>query len=127
MTMATVLVVDDECGVAKLFESILADEGYRVLTASNGRHGLEMLAKERADLIFLDLMMPILDGAATLIEILAHPAFKRIPVVVMSVISEATVAERCSGYSCFMPKSFKVAQLKIVVGQLLGKSGDPLN
>ncbi len=79
------------------------------------------------DLICLDFMMPVLDGSATLIEILASAAFRRIPVVVMSVISKARVAERCSGCSCFMPKSFKVAQLKIVVGQLLGKSADPLN
>ncbi len=53
--MATVLVVDDEFGIAELFDAILSDEGYRVLTAINGKHGLEVLAKERADLIFTDL------------------------------------------------------------------------
>ena len=64
--MATVLVVDDEFGIAELFDAILTDEGYRVLTAINGRHGLEMLAQERPDLVFLDYMMPVMDGAAML-------------------------------------------------------------
>ena len=50
--MATVLVVDDEFGIADLLDAILTDEGHRVLTAINGQHGLEMLANERVDLIF---------------------------------------------------------------------------
>lgn len=52
--MATVLVVDDEFGIAELFEAILADEGHGVLTAINGKHGLEVLAREPVDLVFLD-------------------------------------------------------------------------
>jgi PleD family two-component response regulator len=53
-SMATVLVVDDEFGIAELFDAILVDEGHRVLTASNGKHGLEVLAHEKPDLVFLD-------------------------------------------------------------------------
>jgi CheY-like chemotaxis protein len=41
-----VLVVDDEFGVADLIDTVLTDEGHRVLTAANGRQGLELLAKE---------------------------------------------------------------------------------
>ena len=44
----------------------LTDEGHRVLTAANGKQGLEVLAKERPDLVFLDYMMPVMDGAAML-------------------------------------------------------------
>ena len=52
--MAVVLVVDDEFGIAELFDAILTDEGHRVLMAANGRQGLEMLAREHPDLVFLD-------------------------------------------------------------------------
>ena len=45
--MGTVLVVDDEFGVADLIDAVLTDEGHRVLTAANGRQGLELLAKEQ--------------------------------------------------------------------------------
>ncbi len=123
--MATVLVVDDEFGIAELFDAVLTDEGHRVLTAINGRHGLEMLAQERPDLVFLDYMMPVMDGAAMLRAMAADPALRAIPVVVMSSLPEAAVAERCSGYAAFLRKPFKVAQVVALAERLLGQRADP--
>jgi RecA/RadA recombinase len=54
LAMATVLVVEDEFGIADLIEAVLEDEGHRILMAANGKQGLEMLAQERPDLVFLD-------------------------------------------------------------------------
>jgi len=122
--VATVLVVDDEFGIAELFEAILADEGHRVLTAINGRHGLERLAEEPADLIFLDFMMPIMNGAAMLRAMADDPSLRRIPIVMMSSMTEATVAERCFGYARFMRKPFKIAQVVALAAELLGRSAD---
>ena len=118
--MATVLVVDDEFGIAELFEAILTDEGHRVLTAINGRHGLEILAAEATNLIFLDYMMPIMDGAAMLNAIVRDPELRRIPVVLMSSLTEGAVEERCRGYARFMRKPFKVAQVVALTGEMLG-------
>jgi len=123
--MALVLVVDDEFGITELFDAVLTDEGHRVLTAMNGRQGLEMLAAERPDLVFTDYMMPVMDGAAMLGAIAADPGLQGIPVVVMSSMPEAVVAERCSGYATFMRKPFKLPELLDVVGQVLG-GGDGL-
>src|SRR5436305_7544704 len=109
--MATVLVVDDEFGIAELFDAILTDEGHRVLTAINGRHGLEMLAQERPNLVFLDYMMPIMNGAAMLRKMAADPTLPAAPVVIMSSLPEAVVAERSSGYTIFLRKPFKIAQV----------------
>jgi CheY-like chemotaxis protein len=120
--MATVLVVDDEFGIAELFDAILTDEGHRVLTAINGRHGLEMLAQERPDLMFLDYMMPVMDGAAMLRAMAADPKLRAIQVVLMSSMPEATVAERCWGYVAFMRKPFRVTQVVALAERLLGKS-----
>jgi CheY-like chemotaxis protein len=119
--MATVLVVDDEFGIAELFDAMLTDEGHRVLTAINGRHGLEVLAKEGAALVFLDYMMPVMDGAAMLRAMAADPALQVTPVVMMSSLPEATVAERCSGYVAFLRKPFKVARVVTLTEQLLSK------
>ena len=118
--MATVLVVDDEFGVAELFEAILADEGHRVMIAVNGRHGLDRLAQERAHLVFLDYMMPIMNGAAMLSAMAADPDLRRIPVVLMSSMAEAAASERCSGYARFMRKPFRVAQVVALTEELLG-------
>lgn len=122
--MATVLVVDDEFGIAELFEAILTDEGHHVLTATNGRHGLEVLAEERADLVFLDYMMPVMNGAAMLSELAADPALRSIPVVIMSAMSEAGVAERCLGYAAFMHKPFRIDQVIALAERFLGKGND---
>ena len=100
--MAVVLVVDDEFGVANLLEDVLQDEGHRVLTASNGRQALERMAAEKPDLIFTDYMMPVMDGAAMLSAMAANPDWKDIPVVLMSSLPEAAVAERCDGYTVFL-------------------------
>jgi len=119
--MATVLVVDDEFGIAELFDAMLTDEGHRVLTAINGRHGLKVLAKERAALVFLDYMMPVMDGAAMLRAMAADPALQATPVVMMSSLPEATIAERCSGYVAFLRKPFKVERVIALTEQLLSK------
>src|SRR3984957_2685090 len=113
--MATVLVVDDEFGIAELFEAILEDEGHRVLTASNGRHGLEVLAKERPDVVFLDYMMPVMDGGNMLRRMTAGKKVKYMPGVMMRSIPWAAVADRCSGYVKFMRKPFYVSQVTDVV------------
>lgn len=124
--MGTVLVVDDEFGIADLIDAVLADEGYRVLTAANGRQGLEILSKERLDLVFLDFMMPVMDGAAVLRSIMANPMLRSIPVVIMSSMPEATVAERCSGYAKFMRKPFRINEVILLAQQLIPSSAGPV-
>lgn len=122
--MATVLVVDDEFGIAELLDAILTDKGHRVLTAINGKHGLEMLAQEPVDLVFLDHMMPVMNGAAMLAALLATPGLRRVPVVMMSAMLEVRIAERCSGYSAFLRKPFRIGQVLALTSRLLGED-DP--
>ena len=115
------LVVEDESGIAELFDAVLTDEGYQVVSAMNGRDGLELLAREQPQLVFCDYMMPVMDGAAMLGAMAADPALRGIPVVMMSSMPEKVVAERCSGYVTFMRKPFKLLELLDVVERLLGK------
>lgn len=117
--MGNVLVIDDEFGIADLIDAVLTDEGHCVLTASNGRQGLELLAKEPADLIFLDYMMPIMNGAAMLQSMIKTPPLDGIPVVMMSSLPEATVAERCPAYAAFMRKPFRIAEIIALTKRLM--------
>ncbi len=87
--MPTVLVVDDEFGIVDVLETVLTDEGYRVLTACNGKQGLARLSEKKPDVILLDFMMPILSGGEMLRAMAAEPAYQRIPVIMMSALSEA--------------------------------------
>jgi CheY-like chemotaxis protein len=123
--MGTVLVVDDEYGIAGLIEALLTDEGHRVLTAANGRQGLEVLARERPDLVFLDYMMPVMDGAAMLRGMAEDSSLARIVVVMMSAVPESTMAERCSGYAKFLRKPFRIAEVLALAEELIRKDTTP--
>jgi CheY-like chemotaxis protein len=123
--MATVLVIDDEFGIAELIDVVLTDEGHRVLIAINGKQGLEALAKEHPDLVFLDYMMPVLDGAGVLCAMGKDAVLQGIPVVVMSSISEATVAKRCRGYVSFLRKPFKITDVMSLAERFISKNAAP--
>jgi CheY-like chemotaxis protein len=117
--MRTVLVVDDEYGVAEVLEAVLQDEGYRVITAINGRQGLDRAIETPPDLIMLDLMMPIMGGAATLQALQAHPTLNRVPVVLMSSLDDAAVRETCSGYRAFLRKPFRMAEMLALLEEIV--------
>ncbi len=123
--MTTVLVVEDEFGIAELLDAVLTQEGHQVLTAMNGKQGLEVLAQERPDLVFCDYMMPVMDGAAMLGAIAADPTLRGIPVVMMSSMREAAVAKHCAGYVAFLHKPFKLPELLDVVERVLGSGDGP--
>jgi CheY-like chemotaxis protein len=122
--MATVLVVDDEFGIVDVLETILTDEGYRVVTACNGKQGLVRLSAEKPDVILLDFMMPILGGAEMLRAMAAEPAYQRIPVIMISSLSEDVIAERCKGYAAFLHKPFRAAAVLSTVAHVLGRGAN---
>jgi CheY-like chemotaxis protein len=115
--MPAVLVVDDEFGIVDVLETILTDEGYRVLTACNGKQGLVRLSEEKPEVILLDFMMPILGGGDMLGAMAAEPSYQRIPVIMMSSLSEEAVAKRCNA---FLHKPFRAAAVLSTVARILG-------
>ncbi len=60
--MATILFIDDEDSVRRLFQVALEGAGYRVLIAESGKHGLRLLEHQEVDLILVDIFMPDMDG-----------------------------------------------------------------
>jgi CheY-like chemotaxis protein len=118
--MPTVLVVDDEFVIADLLETILTDEGYQVRTACNGKQALAKMAEATPDLIVLDFMMPILDGAGMLRAMATAPAYRHIPVIMISSLSEEVIGQKCAGYTAFLRKPFRVAAVLGTVARVLG-------
>jgi CheY-like chemotaxis protein len=114
-------VVDDEFGIVDVLETILTDEGYRVLTACNGKQGLVRLAEQKPDVVLLDCMMPILGGDGMLHAMAAVPGYHRIPVIMMSSLGEDVIAERCQGYAAFLHKPFRAAAVLSTVARVLGR------
>ncbi len=123
--MRTVLVVEDEFGVADVMVSALEDEGYRVVVAANGRQGMERLSECAAALIIMDYMMPIMDGAAMGEAVRNDPAYKDVPIIMTSAISEAAVRQRFTRYDAFLRKPFRIQELLDRVTELIGAASAP--
>jgi CheY-like chemotaxis protein len=81
-----VLLIDDDTNIRKTASRRLAEEGYRVLTASDGEEGLKVARAEHPSLILLDLMMPKMDGREVLRRLKSDPETKQIPVILLTVI-----------------------------------------
>jgi len=117
----TILVVENEVSNRILIERVLSTRGYYCLSASNGREALEILDRERVDLILTDLSMPVLDGYRTTQLIRARPALANVPIVAVTAYAlndenEAALQIGCNEY---LTKPFKPRQLLEVVDRLL--------
>src|SRR5439155_2597490 len=122
ISVALILVVDDEFSVAEVLESILADVGHEVVTAANGRQGLERANERMPDLVLLDFMMPILSGESMLRAMRENPAFCNIPVVIMSSLPESNISESAKGmYAAFLRKPFRRKAVVDTVDAVLGR------
>ena len=85
---ATILVVDDLEQNVKLLEAKLLKEYYIVHTASSGHDAIDVLAKEKIDVVLLDVMMPGMDGFETCRKIKQSPQTAHIPVVMVTALSD---------------------------------------
>jgi len=90
---AKILVVDDEEDARRILLSHLADEPVEVRTAANGREALAALETFLPDLVLLDLIMPVMDGAAFLDALRTEPRYQQLPVVVITS-KELSLAEK---------------------------------
>jgi twitching motility two-component system response regulator PilG len=79
-----VLVVDDSATIRRSAETMLANEGCEVITAENGFEALSKITRHHPDLIFVDIMMPRLDGYQTCAIIKNNAEFRETPVVMLT-------------------------------------------
>ncbi|MCW8140295.1 MAG: response regulator [Planctomycetota bacterium] len=119
--MKTVLVVDDEPALAWGIGLVLQDEGYAVVTASNGREALERLAGGPVDLVITDLMMPTMNGFELLGRLAESATLRDVPVVVMSAMARAAAEAALGGAPrVYLQKPVTVADVLAAVRDLIG-------
>ena len=82
--MSTILLVDDNEEIRKIFTLFLRRNGHTVHSAPGGRESIELLATVAPDIILLDIMMPGMDGWETLLAIKQDPATRALPVAICS-------------------------------------------
>jgi CheY-like chemotaxis protein len=117
----TILVVDDELANAEVLSLILEEEGYRVFSAPNGRQGLEKVAEVRPDLVILDYMMPLMDGAEMGRALRASPQWNGVRIVINSSLPEAAVRQHFDGYDRYLRKPYDIELALQIIRDLLGE------
>ena len=118
------LVVDDEAFNRMLLSATLEELGHETETASDGNEALEKLRNSAFDLVFLDLVMPELDGFAVLERIKGSPELQHIPVLVVSSVEEMESITRCIelGATDYLPKPCDPVLLRArIAGSLAAK------
>ncbi|MCH5196188.1 MAG: response regulator transcription factor [Oscillospiraceae bacterium] len=118
--MPQILIIDDDLHIGNLLEETLRAEGYGVSRAFSGTEALDVLSRERPDLILLDLMLPSLSGEELL------PMIKDIPVIVVSAkIDVANKVELLlGGASDYITKPFDTRELLARIAVQLRKNNE---
>jgi CheY-like chemotaxis protein len=108
-TRPTAMIVDDDRDIRESLQEILADEGYPVVTAANGREALALLARlPRPCVVLLDLMMPVMDGWEFLREVQARAVLRGVPVI---VVTASHVPEKPAGAAAMLKKPIRLEQV----------------
>lgn len=119
-----VLVVEDDPSVRGLLQTLLAAEGYEVVTASDGLAGLVKATSAPPELVLLDLMMPDLGGARVLEEMRDDPDLADVPVIVVTGKVDAVPGMRVLlGEDNVFLKPFAVGELLSRVAAVTGGPG----
>ena len=92
MAAPHILIIDDSLAETRIFKALLEKHGYQVSIACNGQEGIEVAKSRKPDLIFMDVVMPLLNGFQATRELSRNPETAHIPVVVCS--SKSTKTDR---------------------------------
>ena len=114
---ATILVVDDEESIRRLYQFELMDEGYNVILAADGQEALQKVEQENPDLVILDIRMPKVDG----IEFLDRftRTGKKLPIIINSAYTDYRMDLTTWAAETYMVKSSDLSELKAEVKKLL--------
>ena len=112
-----IVVVEDDPEILDLEMFLLSSEGFDVVPVANGLDAYEVIKREGADLVVLDLMLPGKDGNAVLDELEADPETANVPVIVVSAFTEKLV--QAQQIRRVIPKPFDVIELLDGISQEL--------
>ncbi len=110
----TILVIDDDVTLVKLYSTALSARGYRVLTALNGEEGMAIADREKPDLILLDVMMPEIHGLHVLDILKSTPEMEDTKIIMLTALSDEATRERaveCGAYDFIVKSETSMADI----------------
>ena len=124
-----ILIVDDEVHIRMLLEQTLEeieDEfGVDILTASDGQEGMDIIRNERPEIVFLDIMMPKMNGYEVCRMVMDDPSLSRVKIVLLTAKGQEVDRKQGleSGAFKYMTKPFDPDKVVEVAKELLGVAG----
>jgi len=121
-----VLVCDDERHIVRLIQVHMEKQGYTVVTAYDGKDGLEKIRAEKPDLVVLDVMMPYMDGFEVLKNLRREPETENLPVIMLT--AKAQDKDVFEGYhygaDMYLTKPFNPIELVTFVKRIAQGGSD---
>jgi two-component system, cell cycle response regulator DivK len=108
-----ILVVEDQMDNRQILRDLLGNAGYELLEAENGAEALTTVARQRPDLILMDIQLPVMDGYEATRRLKADPATKSIPIIVVTsyALSGDETKAREAGCDAYVTKPYSPRQL----------------
>ena len=113
-----ILVVDDDIHILKLYKLELEEDGYEVITASNGQEAMELFDSEEPNLVTLDILMPDIDGISLLRQMKEKKP--RLPII-MSTAYDYRDDFAVWASEAYLVKSADLSEMKEMISKLLSK------
>jgi two-component system cell cycle response regulator DivK len=116
-----ILVVEDQPDNRQIIRDMLADSGYEISEAENGEAALAAIAKQRPDLILMDIQLPVMDGYTATRRIKSDPGLQSIPIIAVTsyALSGEEKKAREAGCDDYVPKPYSPRQLLAKIRQYL--------
>ena len=113
-TPRKILIAEDDAASRELLAEILANLGYQVVEACDGREALQKIEETNPELILLDIQMPVLDGIAVLWRLRANPRFRDRPVIAVTAYAMQGDRDQTlrAGFNGYLSKPVNVAALR---------------
>ncbi|MGQ9695241.1 MAG: response regulator [Thermodesulfobacteriota bacterium] len=121
--MEKILCVDDDLSLLRLYQEELAEEGYKVILARDGKEALAKFEKEKPDLVIMDIRMPLMDGIEALTTMLGKN--RQIPVILNTAYPQYRENFMTWGAEAYIIKSSDLSELKQTIKEVLTKRKKP--
>jgi two-component system, cell cycle response regulator DivK len=116
-----ILVVEDQEDNRQIVRDLLTANDYEMTEAENGEEALAAVAKERPDLILMDIQLPVMDGYEATRRIKADPSLSSIPIIAVTSYALSGDEEKARAAACndFVPKPYSPRQLLAKIREFL--------
>ena len=122
MTQRTILVVDDEPFICRSLTFVLRKDNYKVIEARNGEEALAAIREHKPDLVFLDVMMPKLNGFQVTQQVRSDPELAGVKIILLTAKGQECDREvgKTAGANDYMTKPFSPTKILDRAREILG-------